>query len=287
MTVFLTEHWIEIEAFFNSVFFTSIAGAFAGAYGAQRIAERSKYREQMLKEMRDTNAAIMIAFGICNSLLSVKKQHVKSLKEDFDFQKAALLEHHKKVNIGQISRDEIFDFRTDLMTLSLPPLPVDILQGQLFEKLSLVGRPLSLATTLSQSVHSLNASLEKRNQLIDVYKASGGVTPVLYFGLPHNNQTDANYPSVIDAIFKQADDIIFFSQLLCKDLSEHGNQLAKQFKTKFGKGAPKISEPDFSKAEELGLMPNISSYADWLTMFVKAPIKERWSCLRLSKCKSK
>lgn len=274
LPTWLTAHWPEIKDFFNSVFFTavagSLAGAFAGAYGAQRIAERAKYRDQLLKEIRDTNAAIMIAFGVCNSLLSMKEQHVKSLKEDFETQKTGLLDHKKNRELGHISKDKEFHFTADLQTLSLPLLPVDILQRQVFEKLSLVGRPLSLTTTLSQSVHSLSASLDKRNQLIESYKAGNdGISPALYFGLPQTGQINQDYPSVIDAIYNQTDDGIFFGQLLCKDLVEHGNQIAKQFKKLFGKDAPMITEPNFGKAEKSDLMPNTDKYVDWLTMFVK------------------
>jgi len=85
----LTAHWLEIKEFFNSVFFTaiagSLAGAFAGAYGAQRIAERAKYRDQLLKEMRDTNAAIMVAFGVFNTLFSIKKLQAKGVSFAFLF----------------------------------------------------------------------------------------------------------------------------------------------------------------------------------------------------------
>lgn len=271
---FLNIQWEDVKAFFNSVFFTaiagSLAGAFAGAYGAQRIAEKGKNRDELLKEIRNTNAAIMVVFGVCNSLLSVKKQHVKSLKETFESQKAALLDFQNKRQLGQISREKKFEFKADLQTLSLPKLPIDILQTQVFEKLSLMGRPLGLATTLSQTVHSLSTSLEKRNQLIESYKlVNPPFSAALYFGLENDGQINQDYPSVIDAIYNQTDDGIFFSQLLCKDLVEHGDQIAAKFKKKYGKGAPTISHPDFAKAEELGLLPEEKNYSDWLTMFQK------------------
>ncbi|KAF0165121.1 MAG: Uncharacterized protein FD157_1473 [Rhodocyclaceae bacterium] len=277
LPTYLTAHWGEIKEFFNSVFFTaiagSLAGAFAGAYGAQRIAERAKIRDQLLKEIRDTNTAMMVAFGICNSLITIKKQHLKALKENFETQKSALLEHQEKRKLGQISKDEIFHFRADLETLSLPPLPGDILQGLVFERLSLTGRPLALTTTLGQTVHALSAFLEKRNELIESYKAAGGVTPAQYFGLPIAGQIDQNYPAAISAICNQVDDGIFFSQLLCKDFAEHGNRIAVQFKDTFREDAPKINRTDFSPAKDLALMPNDESYPDWLT-FGKMPIKE-------------
>jgi hypothetical protein len=258
------------------VFFTaiagSLAGAFAGAYGAQRIAERSKNRDELLKEIRNTNATISLAFGICNSLLAMKKQHVKSLKENFEAQKEALLEHQQKMRAGQILPGTVFNFLVDFQTLSLLQLPIDILQSQIFEKLSLVGRPLNLTTTLSQTTHSLNASLEKRNQLIEFYKAKATrqpISPSLYFGLPQGGHINQDYPCTVYAIYNQTDDGIYFSRLLCKDLVEHGKQVVTHFKKQYGKGAPNVSEPDFNKAVDAGLMPNDDNYADWTSSFIK------------------
>lgn len=267
--------WQDAKDFFNSAFFSaifgSLAGALAGAYAAQRIVERAKRRDELLKEIRHTNAAITVAFGMCNSLLSLKKQHVKSLKEVFDSQKAELIDHLKKQQRGQIGKGQIFEFKADLETLSLPPLPVETLQTQVFEKLSLMGRGLSLVITLVQTLHSLSASLEKRNQLIDAYKVNAGLKPddfpALYFGLRQGNYINQEYPSSLDAINSQTDDGIFFSQLLCKDLVEHGSQIAQRFKKHFGKGAPHVNRPDFAKAEENNLMPSPDNYTDWLTMF--------------------
>jgi hypothetical protein len=256
------------------VFFTaiagSLAGAFAGAYGAQRIAERAKIRDELLKEIRNTNAAIMVTFGICNSLLAIKKQHVKSLKETFEAHKADFLGHQNKLQSGEISKDKIFELSVDLQTLSLQILPVDILHTQVFEKLSLTGRPLVIATTLSQAVHSLSMSLEKRNQLIESYKVvDAAIFPTLYLGLQHGRNVNLEYPSVIDAIYSQTDDGIFFSQLLCKDLVEHGEQVAKKIKKNYRKVATSINKPDFAKVEASGLMPKVENYSDWFTMFSK------------------
>jgi len=83
---FIKAHWLDVKDFFNSVFFTaiagSLAGAFAGALAARRMADKTRNREELLKEIRATNAAIMLAFGICNYHLSIKKQHIKSLKTE-------------------------------------------------------------------------------------------------------------------------------------------------------------------------------------------------------------
>ena len=113
-----------------------------------------------------------------------------------------------------------------------------------------------------------------RNQQIEIYKAKNGASVEEYFGLPLNDQINEIYPSLINAIYQQTDDGIFFSQLLCQDMIEHGNNILKLFNKNFKKGAPTISKTDFSKAEKLGLMPNVDKYADWFTMFAQNPTKK-------------
>src|SRR5690349_16473622 len=80
--------WESLKAFANSAFTTSLvgalAGAFAGARAAQVIAERSKLRDEISKQIRDTNAAMVVSFTIANSVLALKKQHVAELKTSYD-----------------------------------------------------------------------------------------------------------------------------------------------------------------------------------------------------------
>lgn len=273
-------NWEFIKSFSNSAFFTSLlgalAGAFAGATAAQRIAERSKHREELLREMRNTNAAIALAFGVCNTFLTLKKQYVESLKESYDVQKAALLEFNRKRNTGEIQRDVAFEFQADLQTLQPQALPMDTLRVVVFERLSVVGRPLNLVVTLTQTVQCLEESLAKRNTLIEGYKIEFAkdtqrIAP-LYFGLPYGEgHINLDYPGTIDAIYNQTDDGIFFGNLLCKDLHDHGDRLSNEFKKKFKDDPPRISEVDFTTALTAGLMPDEKNYADWVKAFVAKP----------------
>jgi hypothetical protein len=109
------------------VFFTavagSLAGAFAGAYGGQRIVAKGKEREELLAEIRNTSAATVVTFAICNSFVTIKKQHIKHLKELFDHQKAAFLEHIKKHSLGQLYGNGAFQFTADFQTLSYHHFP--------------------------------------------------------------------------------------------------------------------------------------------------------------------
>jgi hypothetical protein len=111
---FVTSFSQGAEGFFNSVFFTaiagSLAGAFGGAYAAQRIAEKSRDKNEVLKEIRNTNAAIIVAFSICNTLISAKKQHVRALKAGFDNLKTEL---SNRQPLGGV-----FSFQADFRTLN-------------------------------------------------------------------------------------------------------------------------------------------------------------------------
>jgi hypothetical protein len=273
-----TQLWQSLEFFFNSAFVTaaigSLAGAFAGAYGGYMIVERGKIREAMLKEIRNTNASNMVSFGICNSLLSTKQQIVKPLKEKYVSQRAEFLEYKRKRDTGEVGKDATFELQMDFQTFTLPPLAIDILQTQAFEKLSLVARPLLLVTSLRQALHSLEQALTTRNALIASYKANSPVSPnvliPLYFGLPDGQgRANQDYRTSIEAIFSLTDSAIFFSCLLCKDLTEHGEHIAATFKKKFRSGAPSIARPEFAKAKAANLMPAAESFADWIGMFVK------------------
>lgn len=270
--------WDHIKAFGNSNFLMvlvgSLAGAFAGAYAAQRIVERSKARDDLLKEIRNTNVAITLSCGVCNSLLKMKKQNIKSLKEDFESSRKKLIEIKRKSQTGEIHGSMPFNFKADLQLMPIPQLPTETLQKQVFEKLSVGNRPLSAVISLIESTVWLSESIEKRNQLIEQYKAeSADKDPEFYkyyFGFPYaDGHVNLMYPNTIDAIYLYTNDAIFFSHLLCDDLNKHGKVLSAGFKKKFGRGAPLVNEVDFEKPRTTGLLPNNEDYLDWLNGFVK------------------
>jgi hypothetical protein len=267
----------ERSLYSNSPFLTavigSLAGAFAGAYGGYKIVERGKVRDDLLKEIRNTNAATMVSFGICNSLLATKQRLAKPLKEKYDSKKIELLEHIRRKKAGEIP-DVTFEFQADFESFTLPPLAMDILQTQVFEKLSLVGRPLLLVTTLRQAIHTLEHALGTRNALIESYKAKSPLEPnfllTRYFGLPYRGgQVKEEYPASLQAAYEPTDSVIFFSHLLCQDLGEHGDHISTEFTKGFGRGAPTIAKPDFTKAIAANLMPPAEGFSEWVGMFTK------------------
>lgn len=249
--------------------FGTLAAAFAGSYGAQYSINKKQNKDALLSEIRNTNSAIMAAFNISNTCLSLKTQHVKSLKEGFESQKSELEQFKKGMKNGTTGLGKQFEFRANLQ--SLPPLsvPIDILEKQMFEKISARGRALGLTITLASTIQSLNRSINHRNTLIEWIKENvsmdeHGRLAQLYFGLPNNEgHIDSNYPDSIDSIYSLTDDCIFFSKLLCADLNSHGTKL----KESLGDKLIVITEPNFEKAETIGLMPNEENYDDWKEMY--------------------
>jgi hypothetical protein len=204
-----TQIWQLAKNTFNSAFFTaitgSLAGAFAGAYGGYVIVERGRVREELLKEIRNTNAAILIAFSVCNSLLSLKGQHLKRLKETYDGQRREVVRRCELLKSGAGMPDTMFEFSADFQTLFLSPLPLDVLQTQVFEKLSPTGQVILLTTTLRQTIHNLGSSILLRNKIIEGFKIRSPLQQneliTLYFGLPYGGgHVNQEYPTALELI---------------------------------------------------------------------------------------
>jgi hypothetical protein len=280
VSAYFTAHWQVIKDFFNSNGFTAIAGAMAGAYagahGAKLIADRSKLREQLLIEIRGTNAATLIAATICNSLLALKRQHIKEIVDTHANQTAGYNDFHGKREAGHIPPHSQFVYFAIYRMVSLYPLPIELLQKQIFEKLSVGSRPLALCITLGQTAHNLTSTLARRNQLIEE-QFNDSAKPELekaeiYFGLPNvKGQINYEYPTNIALLNTQTNDCIYFAYRLTKDIEQHGEELAAKFKEKFGKDAPKVTTADFSDAIKSGLIPSPENYPDWESKFIKHP----------------
>jgi hypothetical protein len=271
--------WQQITDFLNSNFFSSMAsalfGALFGAYAAHRIIERQKERELLLGEIRNTNAAISLAFDICNIGLSFKKQHLVRLRENFESTKAHVIELKRSADSGETPPQNRFEFQADLQTLPELTFPTKILQKQVFQNLSVSGRALSAVSSLLGSAFSLNESIHRRNAQIRQIKAS--LSPEdprfidLYFGFASpDGHVDREFPETLRAIHVYTDDLIFFSKLICEDLHNYGKNLHERT-AKIGRGqAPKINSVDFSSSNEFGLMPDENEYESWLKGYSNA-----------------
>lgn len=275
-----TDVWCFLSAALNSNFSIALVGSAAGALGgavaAQRVIERNKRREIFLIELRNTNAAIMVSFSICNMMLSLKKQHALPLYEQFKHDQAALKAFNERIKSGQLKAGERFEYVSDFKTFSAPAMPVDTLKDLVFNKISAHGRPLSAVAMLEGAFIGLKEVLSKREILVERFKASitEKEAPYYYFGLQMpSGHTNQEYPDLIEAIHSYINDVIFFSSLVCNDLTEHGNRLRSKEK-KFAKKAPKVNTANFSTACASELMPSTTDYSGWLNGFMGSDEKD-------------
>ncbi len=256
------------QSLIETIIGTFIAAA-AGTYGAQVVIEKTKNKEMLIEEIRNTNAAIMLAFDACNTFLSLKKQHVKSLEETY----AAQLNTIGNLPAPPPGYQTLIDLQLDFRSLMPMVIPADLLQKTVYEKISLSGRPLSLIIALIRAKETLNHCIENRNKFITDFKSNPAQNEeghadrmALYLGIPNREgHVDTSYSDALKGIVNSTDDCIQFSKWLCEDLSQHGLSISKRF----GKDAPKVHKPDFSLAANNGLMPDIASYKDWETAFPK------------------
>ena len=180
--------WQNVAGFLNSNFTAALAGALGGALAAQRIGDRAKQRDALLREIRSTNAAIMVTFTICNAGLALKKI-VRDIYETYTAAKEALKEFQQQRAAGQQYPKLPFKFLADFRTLQMPVVPIDVLRTQVYESISATGRPLALVAALIGAAASLADTIQKRNALIERFRELGPAgadqLPDFYFGLPY------------------------------------------------------------------------------------------------------
>lgn len=269
----------NLKEFGNSAFTTSLVGALAGAFfgarAAQKIAERGKQSDLLIAEFRSTNAALTTAFAICNKAMAFKRQHAGPVYEKFCRDRETLEAYERRAASGE-GLGERFEFQADLRSLPAVVMPVQAIETLVFDKLSSVGRPLVLVNEFSTQLTALNSTIDTRAQLIvelgEVMSKSSSEFASRYFGISSAHVHDTRYPDTLKALVEIANYLIFFSELLCIDLAEHGETLkkrARKLKLKIKLGD--VSALDFSEARAAGLMPKHSDYQDFLKGFVKKP----------------
>jgi hypothetical protein len=244
---------------------TAFASAFAGAYGAQWIAEKTKSKSDLVRELRETNAALALAGAICNIHATNKSQSVRPQKVEYEKQ-LALVQLHAALPPEARAITGPLHMQFDLRQFQLPILPDDRLLAILFEKVSITDRALHVATTLCQEIAELRKTFERRNEVIGRFPSlTDDQKARLYFGLQDSNgHVDENYRNSVSSIYDKTDNCIFFSWLLCQDLHLHGAKISKHIGKMPWRRAPSAHRASFAVAEQNGLMPPFEQYKDWV-----------------------
>lgn len=257
----ITPAWNMTKAFANSTFTISLAGVFAGAMTAQKIAERSKLRNEITKELRNTNVGTTLAIIIANLAMAIKKQYVLDLKTSYD----------KNLEDYANFKSKKAPFITPTMNLcqlqEISP-PINKLEDIAFNHIAINTRAIAATTALTDAINNLNNAIVQRNQLIANFKLNifpkGASISHMYFGIPFGEgNTNQEYGATIESIFLYTNDAIYFSTILVDDLSAHGKTLLKNNK-KILRGSPlEVVGANFDQARKDGLIPTDKDYPTW------------------------
>jgi hypothetical protein len=178
------------ESNFGTAVVGSLAGAFGGAWAAQRIAERSKIREDLIKEIRNTNAAAGMIYGIANSYLGLKRQFVQRLKDHYEEQKERLELFQKAKRSGTVPPQQQFDLDADLQSLKPVYSPLEPLHELLFTHISLSGAELFVVPLLFSSIQYATEAISDRNRLVESWRADRPNNLVEFYYLTMALSTD-------------------------------------------------------------------------------------------------
>jgi hypothetical protein len=254
------------ESNFITALVGSLAGAFGGAWAAQRLAERTKLREELLKEIRNTNAASTMLYGIANAHLGLKSQHVKSLQDKYLEESTKLDLFLKARKAGTVPPQQVFQFNADLQTLKPLFSPTEQIQRLMFDQISITGAALFVLPVLLATIQSLNETILDRNRLVENWKESRPKDFVqVYFGLEQDGMVDQRYKMLVDAIYRQTDDVIAFSTMIADALYEHARAQREKLRKRFRIDGPVVTNIDFSRFNEF--IPPAEEYKNFAAMF--------------------
>ena len=265
--------WENFRGFLNSAFISAflsaLAGAGLGVWGAQRLAERSVRRKELLDALRQANALIVLATTISNQALSLKKQHIAPLSAIY-FEERKDAEATNEVLLSGGTPEKRIHFKAEMVHITPLTVPIDALKNLTYSAQLMPGRALALVAMVEQSLTELSHAVGMRSQQIELFKNQNLPMELFvqnYFGLKRRDgNTDSLYHDSMVAITQYTDDVAFFAAELSDDLQVHAGRVREKLLT-LTKDASKVSTVDFSGPRKSGLMPPRENYESWLSGF--------------------
>lgn len=276
--VLVTPIWESIKALANSAFGSSLlaamAGAWGGAWAAQRIAETGKLRDRLYQEILDTNAAVELTAMVTTTYFNFKKQIVVDIAAKYEIARTEAHREHAKLieNLHSRSLSPVRLMPMEMNMISPVHVRFDRLEDIVMSKLAVAGRVRPTIATLVQCILALDETIKERNEMLSSVRAEGESSPTTIakiFGLPIASGIDLHFGQNITALQKQSDDCIQFGIILGEDLMLHGKQLRENYKKQYRGRLPSLVSVDWSGAAKRGLLPNPAEYTTWQSNFVK------------------
>lgn len=272
MTPILLQAWESANTFIHSSFFgtcvAALAGAGFGAWGAQRLAERTARARELLEGLRQANSVIVLATTISNQALSTKKQWIQPITDKY-FQDREIAERHNN-DVMNGKNPQQHTFHAELRRLTPLTVPIEALENLIFTANLMPGRALALVAMVQQSITELAHTIRVHTEMIEYFHSTRLPQDVFcqdYYGLKRRDGNEnAMFHDAMVAVKQYTDDVAFFSAELAQELEEHGQRVRAKL-VKLRRDVPKVSTVDFSGPVGSGLMPPRHDYEAWLAGF--------------------
>ncbi|MCW5643083.1 MAG: hypothetical protein KIT63_13375 [Rhodoferax sp.] len=176
---------------------------------------------------------------------------------------------------GNRDRGSHLHLSMDLKSFSGVDVPIKMLEDLIIGKVGSEGRLLALVGVLGKSILGLNDCIARRERLISKFESGSipeNMQAYYYLGTTSpNGKRNEEYPDLVSGIEDYAQDITFFSSLLCDDLMEHGKRLREGYVKQFGGPAPNMHSVNFDVPKQAGMIRSAEHYDKWLRGFVVNP----------------
>jgi hypothetical protein len=246
--------------------------AVSALFGAW-LSGRATARRAIIDELRALSAAHALCVIIANKALALKGQYIRDIESAYN----ALYQAHVSYMTNSTGP---FDAKMDLRTLSIVTFPSAHLEKLVCEKLSLGGEGVATAISLSGATNDLRESLKFRNDLVNEFREQSGQDVekqiAKYLGLVDGHAVDDRFRSNIESLRFQTDDCIFFAKRLGAFILVFENKIRCR-NWHYLLSGKKLMVPDWTLAENAGLLPSEADYVNWTRGFVRRPSPiEKW-----------
>jgi hypothetical protein len=261
-----------VAQYFPEFWLGTLASAAFGAFAGAWINNRIQTKRAVIEELNAVRAALVLCFSISNRFISLKRQHVRSMRERYIQARQKYDDSKQRARTHRGPQPFVYNLQADLQTLTPVAVPIQVLERYIFEKISIRGRALAAAVDLVGAIDGLDKTIAYRNDPIAEIRKESPLQPEIlaerYFGLRNTaGVTDERFKAIIEAIYNQTNDCIFFSRILADDLLGYGNRLRRKNAWKYRLGIPRLKGADWSIAQKEGLLPSDKDYASWLGGF--------------------
>jgi hypothetical protein len=199
---FLTSLWVV----FNSNFWAALAGAFGGAVAASKFASRQQKRDDLVRIVNETNAAISISYSACEAYLTHKLILIDDLTNAYHRDFAAYRELQSE------GPDRWPSISLNMTEPTLGQVQCSALQDLVF-RIPSTTAVIRLVAILNHRNATLHGHMVERNELIRAMRLLDAPDrTALFFGLAKKDGfTDKTYPHLVDSLSELITDCIFFS----------------------------------------------------------------------------